>query len=112
GGTFDASLVTIDGIRHEVESSLGLNQLGGDDFDTVLADLALERAGSGPADADARRGTAYLDLLEQAREAKERLAPQSRRIVLDVDGEPVTVPVEEFYEAAAPLVAGTMEAMA
>ncbi len=112
GGTFDASLVTIDGTQHDVDASLGLNRLGGDDFDAVLADLALARAGAGPVDGSARRGTAYLELLEQAREAKERLAPQSRRVVLDVDGEPVTVPVEEFYEAAAPLVARTMEAMA
>ncbi|GGK68003.1 Hsp70 family protein [Ornithinimicrobium pekingense] len=109
GGTFDASLVTIDGPQHDVDASLGLNRLGGDDFDAVLADLTLARAGAGEAD---RRGTAYLDLLEQAREAKERLAPQSRRVVLDVAGEPVTVPVEDFYEAAAPLVTRTMEAMA
>jgi molecular chaperone DnaK (HSP70) len=112
GGTFDASLVTIDGPQHDVDASLGLNRLGGDDFDAVLADLAIARAGAGPV-GDADRGsTAYLELLEQAREAKERLSPQSRRVVLDVDGEPVTVPVEEFYEAAAPLVARTMEAMA
>lgn len=111
GGTFDASLVAIDGGRHEVVSSVGLNRLGGDDFDAVLADLALAQSGHGPLDAAARGSAAYLDLLDQAREAKERLSPQSRRLVLDVDGEPVTVSVEEFYEASAPLVTRTMEAM-
>lgn len=112
GGTFDASLVAIDGRRHEIDSSVGLNRLGGDDFDAVLADLALAHAGHGPVDADARGSAAYLDLLDQAREAKERLSPQSRRLVLDVAGEPVTVPVEDYYQAAAPLVTRTMEAMA
>ncbi|MFC6421931.1 Hsp70 family protein [Ornithinimicrobium tianjinense] len=113
GGTFDASLVTVDGTQHEVDGSLGLNRLGGDDFDVVLADLALARAGSTGATAQIRPGsTAYLELVEQAREAKERLAPQSRRLVLEVGGEPVTVPVEDFYAAAAPLVERTIEAMA
>lgn len=111
GGTFDASLVAIDGGRHEIEASIGLNRLGGDDFDAVLADLALARAGRGPLDVDARGGAAYLDLLDQAREAKERLSPQSRRLVLEVDDDPVTVTVDDFYEAAAPLVTRTMEAM-
>lgn len=112
GGTFDASLVAIDGGRHEIDASVGLNRLGGDDFDTVLADLARARAGHRPGDSDTRASAAYLDLLEQSREAKERLSPQSRRLVLDVDDEPVTVSVEDFYEAAAPLVTRTMEAMA
>jgi molecular chaperone DnaK (HSP70) len=112
GGTFDASLVSVDGGRHDVEASLGLNRLGGDDFDTALADLAVAAAGHGALDEAARRGTAYRELVEQAREAKERLSPQSRRVVLDVDGAPVTVPVEEFYAAVTPLVARTLDAMA
>jgi molecular chaperone DnaK (HSP70) len=132
GGTFDASLVRVDGVRHDVLGTAGLNRLGGDDFDLVLLRAALaaagiEEAALGPA---ARRA-----LLEQCREAKERLTPQSRRIALDVSlgahlgahlgadpggglGEDpeagmvqATVPVEAFYEAAAPLVARTVEAM-
>ena len=45
GGTFDASLVSVDGTSHDVLGSLGLNQLGGDDFDAALVERALAAAG-------------------------------------------------------------------
>ncbi|HEY1606632.1 MAG TPA: molecular chaperone HscC [Allosphingosinicella sp.] len=45
GGTFDVSIVEIfDGII-EVRSSAGNNRLGGEDFNTVLANLALQQIG-------------------------------------------------------------------
>ncbi len=108
GGTFDASLVRIDGTDHEVIRSLGISKLGGDDFDAVLADLALAHAGrTDDVFGDRARGR----LLDEARTAKERLAPQSRRMVLEIGDDDVVVPVDEFYEASAPLVARSMEAM-
>ena len=45
GGTFDASLVELDQLVHEVVDSEGVSSVGGDDFDEVLADLALDQAG-------------------------------------------------------------------
>jgi len=45
GGTFDASLVTLDENVHHVVASEGIPTIGGDDFDQILADLALEAAG-------------------------------------------------------------------
>lgn len=107
GGTFDASLVAADGRAHEVLASVGVNRLGGDDFDLVLAECALEAAGHPPLDAAAQDA-----LIAECREAKERLAPQTRRIVLDVGGEPVLLRVEDFYAAAAPLVERSLEVMA
>jgi molecular chaperone DnaK (HSP70) len=44
GGTFDASLVEVAEQRHEVLANEGIPALGGDDFDEILADLALEAA--------------------------------------------------------------------
>ena len=38
GGTFDASLVVLDGDFHSVVGTAGLGALGGDDFDEILAD--------------------------------------------------------------------------
>lgn len=108
GGTFDASLVHVDGTSHEVLDSIGLNHLGGDDFDAVLAGLALDAAGITRADLEPR---ALASLLEECRDAKEHLAPQSKRVALEVDGMPVTVPVVGFYEAAAHLVEATVDAM-
>ena len=45
GGTFDASVISMAARRHEVVHSAGIAQLGGDDVDTLLLDLALEQAG-------------------------------------------------------------------
>ncbi len=112
GGTFDASLVRMRGARHDAIATAGLARLGGDDFDALLADLVLERAGVDGAALDARaRGR----LLEQCRDAKERLNPSSRKLVIDLDGAlgatEVVVPVAQYYERCAPLVERTIEAM-
>mgnify|MGYP000949839881 CR=1 FL=1 len=107
GGTFDASLVEVAGVRHDVVGSIGLNRLGGDDFDEVLADLALAAAGR-----PALEERAHQQLREECREAKERISPQSKRITVEVAGQPVTVTVDEFYAAASGLVDATLEAMA
>ncbi len=118
GGTFDASLVRMRGRRHEVLATAGVNQLGGDDFDDVLCDailttLKLERVGLS--------ARALERLLEQCRDAKERLNPSSRKITLDLenvfgDGErtgaaEASLPVAAFYEACTPLVERSIDAM-
>ena len=120
GGTFDASLLRLDGTRHEVVESYGVERLGGDDFDALLADLALERTGT---TRWALGGTAWAGLLEEARRAKEALTPQTRRVALEVPGcgadgaasggtTLVTVDVADFYDAATPLVERSADAMA
>jgi len=43
GGTFDASVISMAARRHEVVHSAGIAQLGGDDVDQLLLDLALEQ---------------------------------------------------------------------
>ncbi len=111
GGTFDASLVQIDGSHHEVLDSFGVNRLGGDDFDAALAGVVLDASGL-PADS-----VDVAALLEECREAKERLSPQSRRLTVEVrrtteDGPSlVTLDVEDFYAAATPLVEASTAAM-
>ncbi|MGC3994918.1 MAG: Hsp70 family protein [Propionicimonas sp.] len=107
GGTFDASLVEVAGVRHDVIGSVGVNRLGGDDFDQVLAELALDAAGRPALDEVGRQR-----VRDECREAKERLTPQAKRITVEVAGEPVTVAVEDFYAAASGLVNASLEAMA
>lgn len=107
GGTFDASLVRVDGDRHDVLATAGDPLLGGDDFDLALLELALAEAKVGMPDDP-------LALLEQCRDVKERIQPQSRKIAIDlasIGGPTVTIAVEAFYEAAAPLAQRTIEAM-
>lgn len=108
GGTFDASLVDVEGTAHAVVDSLGLNDLGGDDFDRVLADLALAEAA---VDGSSLTPRQHDDLLTGCREAKERLTPQTRRLALEVGDVEVIVRVEDFYAASVPLVERTIAAM-
>ena len=111
GGTFDTSLVQLDGTTHEVLDSRGVNRLGGDDFDEVLAGLALRAAGVAREDLG---DDDWAVLVDQAREAKERLTPQSRRVALEVPGSGpglVSVDVADYYEAVTPLVEQSVAAM-
>ncbi|WP_273486729.1 Hsp70 family protein [Ancrocorticia populi] len=103
GGTFDASVVVAEGKNHEVLASRGNNTLGGDDFDDVLAHLALSKAGVEADD--------YAKLLLDARDAKEALYPQSRHITLEVNGDTITLPTKEYYEACDDLMEETFRTM-
>ncbi|NWG13303.1 MAG: Hsp70 family protein [Acidobacteria bacterium] len=112
GGTFDSSVIGMKDQQHEVITDEGISELGGDDFDAILLDLALSRLGN-PAEIDE---LARFELLEECRRQKESLSPNRRRITIDVSrafkgaGE-VIVPVDEFYERCAPLVELTVEAL-
>ena len=116
GGTFDASVVRMSGRRHEVLGTAGLARLGGDDFDDVLADLTLSRAGR---TRDGLPAPALERLREQCRQAKEALNPSSRKVTIDLEQalgpdapQPeVTLPVADFYAACEPLVERTIDAM-
>ena len=108
GGTFDASIVSATGTLHEVMGSRGLNMFGGDDFDVVLATRLAAAAGT---DSGKLGDEAWERLIEDSRDAKETLSPSTKFITVPVDGNPVTIPVTNFYEAATPLVEATIEAM-
>jgi molecular chaperone DnaK (HSP70) len=114
GGTFDASLVRMRGNRHEVLATAGVNHLGGDDFDDVLVALVCDAAKLARAELDVH---AVERLVDQCRDAKERLNPSSRRITIDLEhvlGSPhpeAIVEVARFYEACTPLVERSIEAM-
>ena len=114
GGTFDASLVRMRARRHEVLATAGINQLGGDDFDDVLVRLVLQNAKLSRSELSPR---ALERLIDQCRDAKERLNPSSRRITIDLEhvlgtSHPeAVVQVTDLYEACMPLVERSIEAM-
>jgi molecular chaperone DnaK (HSP70) len=116
GGTFDASLVRMHGVRHEVLTTCGVNELGGDDFDEVIVDLVLAKA---KLDKESLDPAALSRLRDQCRDAKERLNPSSKKATVDLEaalGEAAPVaemslPVAEIYEACEPLVERSIEAM-
>jgi molecular chaperone DnaK (HSP70) len=116
GGTFDASVVRMSGHHHEVLATAGVARLGGDDFDTVLSEVALRAAGLLPSNLSPHAADVWL---AQCRSAKEKLGTSSRKITLDLEaalgkGAPmpeVTIPTSVFYEACLPLVARSIDAM-
>jgi molecular chaperone DnaK (HSP70) len=108
GGTFDVSLVTLGETEHTVEASDGIPSLGGDDFDDILAALVLESLGKGVKLRPAER----YRLLEECREKKESLNPNTRKVTIDMERvragwEQVTIAVDDYYERCRPLIEQT-----
>jgi molecular chaperone DnaK (HSP70) len=108
GGTFDVSLVELDGGTHTVLASEGIGTLGGDDFDLILAEMAVggDRLGS-------MTFAELFRLDEECRRQKEALHPNSRKIVIDLDAVregmgQVTIPVADFYIRCRPLLEETL----
>ncbi|MBV8904902.1 MAG: Hsp70 family protein [Acidobacteriia bacterium] len=112
GGTFDASLVEIEENIHTIEATAGIPDLGGDDFDEILAGLAMEGAGIGPEGREALSAAQWFQLCEECRERKEALNPNTRKLVIDLErvqpgwGE-VSLAVGDFYERCRPLIERT-----
>ncbi|WP_314274557.1 Hsp70 family protein [Actinomyces naeslundii] len=109
GGTFDTSLVDVVGTSHEVLASHGLGGLGGDDVDLLMATMVLNKAGIAeedlsPAELD--------DLLDQCRDAKEHLTPQSRRVLIVLRGQDIVLPVVDLYQSCSPLIERSLATMA
>ena len=107
GGTFDVSLVEMEGGTHTVLASEGISTLGGDDFDLVLAEMAV-----GPGLGSLTFAELFR-LDEECRRQKEALHPNSRKIVIDLDAVrdgigQVTIPVAEYYARCRPLLAETL----
>ncbi len=115
GGTFDASLVELDECSHWVIASEGITTLGGDDFDEILAELALDAAGVSPAERDDLSPAELFRLHEECREKKESLHPSTRPIVIDLGTvrsgwQQVSLPANNFYDRCHPLVEETLHA--
>jgi molecular chaperone DnaK (HSP70) len=107
GGTLDVSLVAMGEEEHEVLVSDGMPDFGGDDFDEILAALALTAAKVSVAEPLA--ATERYTLRDECREKKEALNPNSRKILIDLervrDGwKEISIPVDEFYEKCRPLI--------
>ncbi len=109
GGTYDASLIKMEGRANEVVTSSGVARLGGDDFDEAI--LRLVEAKVGTIAAPRERQV----LLDECRVQKESVNPNSRRFVVDLAPlgrhESLVLPIDEVYAACAPLVQQTVAAM-
>ena len=116
GGTFDASLVRVAGTQHDVVATEGISTLGGDDFDDVLAEMALESIGRSEEDREGLSQAVWFRLREECRQRKESVRPNSRRIVLDLEwvhegwGE-ARVSVADYYDRCTPAADETLHAV-
>ena len=97
GGTFDASLIHMEGKSNEVVTSNGVQRLGGDDFDEAIAQLVAKKA----------RIEVTPELVDEVRGQKESLSPNTKKFAAG----DIVLPVEEVYEACMPLVEQTLDAM-
>ena len=119
GGTFDVSVVALEGDVTEVLSSHGNNRLGGDDFNDLLAEH-LFREFQTRHGIDLRSGyaVARARVWWAAEEAKRRLSFEPEVMVREeslatVDGKPLHLEVEitreEYEEMIRPLIEQTLE---
>ncbi len=116
GGTFDASLVRIQGLAHSVVSTEGISTLGGDDFDDILAEMALDAAGADAATRQEMSQAEWFRLREECRQKKEGIRPNSRKIALDLEWvregwNSASVSVADYYERCAPAADETFHAL-
>lgn len=112
GGTFDVSIISVENDRYEVVASEGIRELGGSDFDEALLGIALDEAN---VDRPVDNASLYY-LLEECRERKEGLHPNTRKIIVDLGrgiagGSDVIVKTKRYDAALAPLIEQTMDAL-
>jgi molecular chaperone DnaK (HSP70) len=120
GGTFDVSVVNLEGDVVEVLASHGNNHLGGDDFDRKLIDFALAHLQQ-VHQIDASRSPAAMARLQRAAEAAKialsdaPFATLAEEYLLERQGVPVHLALEvsrEQYEAMIePYISETLDAV-
>jgi molecular chaperone DnaK (HSP70) len=109
GGTFDASVIAMADALHEVITTEGVRDLGGDDFDRVLLEMALADTGRAMPEPGPERDR----LLEAARRGKEAFNPSTRRLSVEMepDGLLATVDVADYEDAVRPLIDEAIDAL-
>ena len=102
GGTFDVSVIRVDGQDVEVMATNGVSKLGGDDFDAALQALVQQKyeATTGD-DFDAQ------DYTKNDAEEDKRSLSRREKVVARVARSNIEVTRQEFEEAISPLVTQT-----
>ncbi len=121
GGTFDVSVVTVEGDVTEVLASHGNNRLGGDDFDDLLAErLAKEFQKQHGVDVRQGHAAAKARLWWAAEEAKKKLSQEPYVAIREENlvvraGKPLHLETEisrlEYEGLIRPLVESTLDSV-
>ncbi|MEW5723369.1 MAG: Hsp70 family protein [Thermodesulfobacteriota bacterium] len=105
GGTFDATLLSIEREKYDPVLSRGISRLGGDDFDAALLSLVEEARGG------IFRDRERIEMLQVVRAVKESIGPYTQKLHVDTSEGVVSIPVRDFHEAVRPLMDRTIELM-
>lgn len=114
GGTFDCSIVKIAGREFTVLDAAGIEELGGDDLDRVLADMFARKMRR---EVDALTRLQREQLLRHARQQKESISSGSVRSLMlappdiGIDGAVCTVSVAEYFDRLRPLIAPAIDVL-
>jgi molecular chaperone DnaK len=116
GGTFDFSLLDVQGGQLTVLSTQGVARLGGNDLNDCLRQRVLSEVASklGAQPTPTTHAMFFADLEQRVEQAKLSLGRQERvRIVVALDGQQfvVTVSQKDFQADIAPLVQQALDAM-
>jgi molecular chaperone DnaK (HSP70) len=112
GGTFDCSIVKIAGREFTVLDAAGIEELGGDDLDRVLAEMFAQKMRIG---LEALTRLQREQLMRHARQQKESISTGSVRslmlapIDLGIAGPVCTVSVSEYFDRLRPLIAPAID---
>lgn len=82
GGTFDTAAVKFFDRSFEILGHDGIARFGGEDFDEILLEHALKSAGIDSKDISEEKRS---QLLEECRERKEGLTPNTKKIAVDIN---------------------------
>jgi molecular chaperone DnaK len=100
GGTFDVSVIKVNGQDIDVVSSNGLNKLGGDDFDNILWSLV-----AGKYAKESGQELTREDFPINAAEEEKKSLSQRKRTTAEIERDLVDLSRIEYEEAISSLVA-------
>lgn len=113
GGTFDTSVVALTGGNYEVIASEGIARLGGDDFDRIILEQVMQELGHDQRHLSPNEETR---LLEECRERKEGIKPNTRKMVVDlgaITGQEkfIVIGTDKVYDRCEALIQSTLDAV-
>ncbi len=107
GGTFDASVVWVEGTDFQVLTSAGIENLGGDNFDMRLAEMFIDKMKLKPEDIDP---TMRQAIIRHARSQKETISSGiSKRLHISpkdfgLKGRAASIKIDDYLDKIKPLL--------
>ncbi|MGA1795097.1 MAG: Hsp70 family protein [bacterium] len=113
GGTFDASVIGLDNNYYDVITHEGVAKLGGDDIDTVILDLVLQRLNKQRKELSQ---SDHIRLLEECRKKKEGIDGFGGKLTIDVshvfhEERHVQLDKKDIYNHCEPIIQQSLDTL-